>query len=221
MCFDLSDEKRMLWSIFIGSCANMRYPQPLWGIPDRTFQDLCVVCMSSALSIELSEFLFFLPWFESLVPWLPSVVEYAKLLFKFPCFVMLTTAQSGPDIPSEVHWLPIPKMAEACFYKKFRYICAQFWSPWLLKLVQNNTQQSYHPILPNSIEIEWKEVALSGNPREGSTELWFSRQNLRRWEMIMLGNGRTFICLLSWDKTVKIRPKNSPELKLWSDPVPS
>ena len=100
MCFDLSDEKLMLWSLSIGSCANMRYPQPLLGNPDRTFQDLSCgspsvvlalryLCLGSKC-VELTKFLF-CPQCQGL-----KCVRIYKIIVQISCPMWLLHSTRSP-----------------------------------------------------------------------------------------------------------------------------
>ncbi len=85
-------------------------------------------------------------------------------------FVILTSAQSGQKIPSEVHWLPVPKW--------LMHICTKISCPSMgnceapgsineLKIIHNNLTYPHYLMLK----------------REGSSEYTFGVKNIQKSEL--------------------------------------
>ncbi len=100
-------------------------------------------------SVELSEFLFFLAWFF-VTDLLNS--KWSRI------WKIIVEISLHCDIDNRKEWarhslrsplVTCTKMADSYLYKNFRSICDWLWISWLLKWVQNNTQQSYQSILCN------------------------------------------------------------------------
>ncbi len=143
MCFDLSDEKGMQWSVSIGSYTSSTIVREPW----QDFSRLLVLRAQPLIIVQVLVFLI-LTWVISLLTsmcnWLCQICQISLL------FIILTTVQSGLEFPSEVHWLPLPKWLMHIFTKSSglsEAICEAPGSLKGFKIIHNNLTNPYYLML--------------------------------------------------------------------------